>query len=128
METLSHETLRLIHEHLPSPVDRRHMGQVVQMDSICLEFVQTLIVNQCIFMQQLSHRMPPWTGYRQQTPPWTRTHPRPPPAMTSRLQLSYSPRLPVSLLAQLLRLSNSSNDRYLAQSSQAIGTLVRIIY
>uniref|UniRef100_A0A0D9ZD16 Uncharacterized protein n=1 Tax=Oryza glumipatula TaxID=40148 RepID=A0A0D9ZD16_9ORYZ len=115
METLSHETLRLIHELLPSPVDRRHMGQ-------------TLIVNQRIFTQQLSHRMPPRTGYRQQTPPWTRTHPRPPPAMTSRLQLSYSPRLPVSLLAQLLRLSNSSHDRYLAQSSQALGTLVRIIY
>jgi hypothetical protein len=27
------------------------------MDSICLEFVQTLIVNQRIFMQQLSHRI-----------------------------------------------------------------------
>nr|ABF98842.1 hypothetical protein LOC_Os03g53450 [Oryza sativa Japonica Group] len=57
METLSHETLRLIHELLPSPVDWRHMAQVVQMDSICLEFVQTLIVNQRIFMQQLSHRI-----------------------------------------------------------------------
>uniref|UniRef100_A0A0E0GTL3 Uncharacterized protein n=1 Tax=Oryza nivara TaxID=4536 RepID=A0A0E0GTL3_ORYNI len=44
METLSHETLRLIHDLLPSPVDWRHMGQ-------------TLIVNQRIFMQQLSHRI-----------------------------------------------------------------------